>query len=482
MPLTAFKNITPRPPALYGVLTLLAGAVFFTVHLPTLGSSVEFLLADSGASLKLEALLDAGLRPAVDFGYNYGPLSAALSQWGYSLLGRTASAHLVLVALLCVGALTGLARCMARLENGWTGLVMAAVLAQAIVRNFGFNLTYGLEATCLLHALAFHLEGRRDRALMLAVLAALAKPSMGILYSALLVGWILLRSSGLRESWARLWPAVVTAVVALACSVAVLGLQSTLRIALPLSGMTHYGALEPPLTKLVNTLAAPPGVNFKYYLGSLSGFWILGSAVLVLGSLRSIPAAILQNVQAEVALSCSALHVAFTTLFFGPWATYLGLLVVGIFCVVTSRPLRWALVAIAVLGSKQMTAGAVAGWKERRPDPGLLGSWARPSERQEVDAVLRIAGSRPIYFVTTGYPEGAIPNSRGTRSWFVAPGMLSEPEQAAIVQEVRAAPVVAVGKVLGIGALQFDWLREALSGHTLQHDGEHFTVYVKDGP
>jgi hypothetical protein len=183
-----------------------------------------------------------------------------------------------------------------------------------------------------------------------------------------------------------------------------------------------------------------------------------------------------------VAVSCSALQVAFTTLFFGPWATYLGLLAVGLFCVVTSRPLRWALVTIAVLGSKQMTVGAVAGWKERRPDPSLLGSWARPSERQEVDEVLRIAGSRPIYFVTTGYPEGGFPNSRGTRSWFVAPGMISEPEQAAIVQEVRAAPVVAVGKVLGIGALQFDWLREALKGHTLQHDGEHFTVYVKEGP
>ncbi|KFE68372.1 hypothetical protein [Hyalangium minutum] len=482
MPHTPSSTTAPRPQALYVLPTLLAGAVFFVAHLPTLGATVDFLLADAGASLKLEALLDAGLRPAIDFGYNYGPLSAVASQLGYSLLGRTVTAHLILVALLCVGALTGLARCMARLENGWTGLVMSVVFAQAIVRNLGLNLTYGLEAACLLHALAFHLEGRRDRALMLAVLAALVKPSMGILYAGILVGWILLRSSGLRETWARLWPAAVTAVVALGCSMVVLGFQSTLRTALPLSGMTHYEALEPPLTKLVNTLAAPPGVNFKYYLGSLSGFWILGSVVLVLGSLRAIPAAILQNVQAEVGLSCAALHVAFATLFFGPWPTYLGLLAVGLFCVVTARPLRWVLVAIVVLGSKQMTSGAVASWKERRPDASLLGSWVLPSERQEVAEVLRIAGSRPIYFVTTGYPEGAIPNSRGTRSWFVAPGMISESEQAVIVQEVRAAPVVAVGKVLGIGALQFDWLREALSGHKLQHDGKHFTVYVKDGP
>lgn len=482
MPLTALSPITPRRPAPYVLSTLLAGAVFFAAHLPTLGASVDFLLADAGASLKLDALMDEGLRPAIDFGYNYGPLSAVLSQVGYSLLGRTVPAHLVLVALLCVGALTGLARCMARLENGWTALVMAAVFAQAIVRNLGLNLTYGLEASCLLHALAFHLEGRRDRALMLAVLAALAKPSMGILYAGILVGWILLRSPGLRESWRQLWPAAVTALLTLVGCMAVLGFQSTLHTALPLSGMTHYGALEPPLTKLTKTLLAPTGVNFKYYLGSLAGFWILGSAVLVLGSLRYLPAAILQNVQAEVGLSCMALHVAFTTLFFGPWPTYLGLLAVGIFCVVNPQPWRWALVALAVLGSKQMTAGAVASWKERHPDASLLGSWALASERREVDEVVRVAGSRPIYFVTTGYPEGAIPNSRGTRSWFVAPGMISAPEQAAIIQEVRAAPVVAVGKVLGIGALEFDWLRAALSGHALRHDGEHFTVYVKDGP
>jgi hypothetical protein len=471
-----------RPLAPHLLLTLLAGAVFFAVHLPTLASSVEFLLADAGASLKLEALLDAGLRPGVDFGFTYGPLSAVVGQLGYSLLGRTAPAHLFLVALLSVGALTGLARCMARLESGWTGLALALVFAQALVRNFGFNLTYGLEAACLLHALAFHLEGRRDRALMLAVLAALAKPSMGILYSALLAVWILLRSSGLREAWARLWPAAVTAVLALASCVAVLGFQSTLRTVLPLSGLTHYGALEPPLTKLVNTLVAPKGVNFKYYLGTLAGFWILGSVLLVLGALRSPRAVAGRNLQAEVGLTCAGLHLAFATLFFGPWATYLGLLAVGLFCVVEHKALRWALVAIAVLGSKQMTTGAVESWSARRPDASLLGSWAKRSERQEVDELLRIAGSRPIYFVTTGYPEGAFPGSRGTPSWFVAPGMISASEQATIVRDVQASPVVAVGKVLGIGALQFDWLRQALAAHTLRHDGEHFTVYVHDAP
>ncbi len=469
-----------RPLAPYLLVTLLAGAAFFAVHFPTLASSFEFLLADAGASLKLEHLLDAGLRPGVDFGYTYGPLSAVAAQLGYSALGLTAPAHLILVALLCVGALTGLARCMARLEHGWTGLVLAVIFAQPLVRNFGFNLTYGFESACLLHGLAFHLQGRRDRALMLAVLAALVKPSMGILYSAFLVGWIVLSASGLRAAWQQLRPAVISTAVALALCVAFLGFEGTLRTAIPLSGVAHYGALEPPLTKLVKTLVAPQGVNFNYYLGTLAGFWLVGSGVLLLGAVRSLRAARARSPQAEVAVTCAGLHLAFATLFFGPWQTYLGLLAVGLFCVVERAALRWALVAAVVLGSKQMTTASVASWRERSPDAQLLGSWVRPSERQELDELLRTAGSRPIYFLTTGYPEGAFPGSRGTPSWFVVPGMLTAAEQDAIVRDVRSSPVVAVGKVQGIGPLQFDWLRQALSGHTQQRDGALFTVFVTD--
>ncbi|HEX8699643.1 MAG TPA: hypothetical protein VF815_12445 [Myxococcaceae bacterium] len=469
-----------RPPASYLLLTLVAGAVFFAVHLPTLASSFEFLLADAGASLKVAHLLEEGLRPGVDFGYTYGPLSAVAGQVGYSVLGRTAPAHLFLVALLCVGALTGLARCMARLEHGWTGLVMAAVFAQPLVRNFGFNLTYGFESACLLHALAFHLAGRRDRALMLAVLAALVKPSMGILYSGILVGWILLSASGVRAAWAQLRPAAITAAVALALCVAFLGGPSVVKTAIPVAGVSHYGALEPPLTKLVRTLVAPQGVNFNYYLGTLAGFWLLGSGVLVLGAVRSLRAAWARSPQAEVAVTCAGLHLAFATLFFGPWQTYLGLLAVGLFCVVERQALRWVLVAAAVLGSKQMTTASVAGWKERRPDASLMGSWVRQSERQELNDLMHTASSRPIYFVTTGYPEGAFPHSRGTPSWFVVPGVPLSHEQEAIVRDVRASPVVAVGKVQGIGPLQFDWLRQALSGHTLERDGALFTVFVND--
>jgi hypothetical protein len=465
---------------LYLLLTVLAGAVFFAVHFPSLASTFEFLLGDAGASLKLDALLDAGLRPAVDFGYTYGPLSAVASQLGYSLIGRTAPAHLFLVGLLCVGALWGLARCMARLERGWTGLVMAALFAQPLVRNSGFNLTYGFEAACLLHALAAHLHGRRERALVWAVLAALVKPSMGILYSAILVGWILLRSLGPREAWRQLRPAVVTAALALGGCVVVLGWQSTLRTAIPLTGVTHYGALQPPLTKLLKTLVAPVGVNFNYYLGTLAGFWLLGSALLVLGALYSLRAVAQRSPQAEAGVSCAVLHVAFATLFFGPWQTYLGLLAIGLFCVVEHPALRWGLVAVALLGSKQMTMDAVPSWRERSPDARLLGTWARPSERQELDELLRLAGPRPLYFLTTGYPEGALPGSRGSRSWFVAPGMLTASEQEAIIREVRASPLVAVGKVQGIGPLQFDWLGQALSGHTLVRDGELFTVFVNE--
>ncbi|MCY1033015.1 hypothetical protein OV207_16205 [Corallococcus sp. BB11-1] len=473
----------PRPFSPSLLLALLVGAAFFALHYPTLASFPDFILADAGASLKLDVLLASELRPGVDFGYTYGPLSAVVSRIGYGLVGRTAPAHLALVALLSLGSILGLARCMARLETNWTGLAMALLCTQFFVRNFGFNLTYGLESACLLNALACHMEGRRDRALALAVLAALVKPSMGILYSALLVFWILRRVPGLREAWRQLRPAVVTATLALTACVAILGFQSTLRTAIPLVGAVHYSARGARFTRLITTLVAPSGVNFKYYLGTLAGFWILGTALLVLGAARALSGVRGNQPRAEVGVTCAVLHLAFTTLFFGPWQTYLGLLVVGVFCVVERGAFRWALVAIALVGSTEMVRAGIRGWKERTPDAHLLGTWVRPAERQEVNEVLRVVGSQPMYFLTTGFPEGLFPGSHGSRSWFVAPGVFSPAEQEAMSRDMRTSPVVVVSDLYqGAGILQWDWVRQSLTHHTRVHSGELFTVFVTGAP
>ncbi|WP_426733176.1 hypothetical protein [Myxococcus faecalis] len=457
---------------------------FFALHYPDRAALPSYLLTDAGASLKGDWLVESGLRPGVDFGYTYGPLSLVLGRATYGVLGRTATAHLFIVAVLSLFAFVGLARCLIRLEGGWTALVLALVLTQPLVSSFGFNLTYGAEAALLLHALAFHLEGRRRWALVLAVLAALVKPSMGLLYTALLVLWILKHAKGAREAWRQLWPGLLAGLSGLLVCVAVLGGMGTFRTALPLVGVVHYSARASSWTRLIESLVAPPGVNFRYYLGTLAGFWLAASVLLILGVLR--PRVIRGGVQGdtrfEVALTCAALHVAFATLFFGPWLNYLGLLLVGVLCAVEVRSARGALVMLVLVGSKALAVGAVGAWRERAPMPDRMGTWARPEEVRELEEVVRVADGRPVLFVTTGYPEGLVPGALATRSWFLVPGVLFPSEQEAIARQVRAAPVVVVPAAPMLDGLSREpWLEPSLAGHRAAFRGRMVDVLVMEG-
>ncbi|WP_163866254.1 hypothetical protein [Myxococcus eversor] len=59
-----------------------------------------------------------------------------------------------------------------------------------------------------------------------------------------------------------------------------------MRTTLPLVGVVHYAARANSLSRLVDSLVAPTGVNYRYYLGTLAGFWLVASVLLVLGAFR----------------------------------------------------------------------------------------------------------------------------------------------------------------------------------------------------
>lgn len=107
-------------------------------------------------------------------------------------------------------------------------------------------------------------------------------------------------------------------------------------------------------------------------------------------------------------------------------------LLVGLLCAVDLRAVHWSLVALALVGGKSFVKGAVNAWRERSDEPGLMGTRIPGfAPRRSVSWRTSFAWreGRPLFFVTTGYPEGLIPGISTSPSWFLVPGVRSPPSR-----------------------------------------------------
>ena len=450
---------------------------------------------DSGVDLTIHYLMGRGLRPTVDFGYIYGLLPLLFNRLWYGLLGRTpAAAHAATVAFnVAVG--WGLARFAAGLRVGTAGVALIALAMPDLLRPSTFVLVHVFEQALLVHALADQAGGRRGRALALATACAFVKPSMAYCFgAALLVATALdLRGAPPSAWWRALRPAAITGATLAALLAAAFGVGPLLATLTPGAGIRVYreGGYGFFSTE-GRHFWLRPGAGLMGYLRFEIGFWLAGTACLVVAGLAAArrtwhagsPGS--GPVRDEVIATCAVLHLAFVLGFFGnrwSWCYYFDVLVLGLAAAAgrgrREADLAWCLAAMMLLSDKAYFQMIRREWAELAPNPEACGLWMDARERSEWRRVLElIRAERPALLAEEEGAALLIPAFRPPVGAYFVPGHPVPSEVRRKAEQVDEARwVVVVGP---LGLRNFDrWpeLRAAAEGLEPAWEGETYRVY-----
>ncbi len=455
---------------------------------------------DYGLSLNAEFLVQHAYRPGVDFGYPYGPLSLIFGQLWFGLFGLTPHAFFSAMAICDLVFAVGLAQFAASMKFRGPALALIAVsLPFSILMDI--TLAHGLERVLIVWALAAQADRRRSYALALATGAALVKPSMGFVYGFLLLVFIVaeLWKKSKLTAWLlarEVQPAVLTAAVVLAASMALYGVSATFRLSLPLTGAELYRAANNGFfTGSGQGFWYFPGVHLGYYFGTAVAFWFAASVVLIAGGCSSAFAmlAFFRNSEEpsparELTLFCALLQLAFITLFFGnnsSWTSYPYLLVMGVGAMTLwskySEKLVWPLIVLGVVGQKGMIDQNLHAWFNTAPSIATAGLWANPGERQEWTQVRGLAkGNSSVVLVYDGSAQLLFAGMAPLVGVTLVRGETTSSELTRKIDQISAARIAIVPEVPNSLGFLNGWpeFKDQLSKWgTVAFKGEYFTVY-----
>jgi hypothetical protein len=466
----ACESVRPNPARRHSHLISLAvwalfAAVFaglVVVRWPSIFSFVAFGFRDQGSFVTLESLTEKHLRLGVDVGYTYGLLPVLLQHVFSPLLGRGyrlilgfGVAHLAAMAVFW----TLLWRRLGMSLEVLTAVVLLSPLAaisvpvpaQALLQ---LSIVFGL--LCLL-------AGRLPEALVIALIGWLSVPSLTIVLTVLVCGWMV------PAWWGRPQPRgisvllgwVLPGLAASAGLVLLLGFRfgwdSLWSTILPTGGAAVYRAMHFGIFADGWHYLHPPGARLGYYLGTKVGWWILGTLLLTLVAARAATQMWSESRVSGLGafvVSCWVLHVAFILVAFGSGyhtMYYDPILVAGVLAglsTVSARPLRMAalasFVALGVLGQTTAFREARRDWTDshRFPSTGFL--YAPASFESEWRPILEAASTQKVLLLSYGngvrefFPQVTTPNS-----WFLLPGLLKDREHRELLAQIREADVVA---------------------------------------
>ncbi len=452
--------------SIFGLLGLASAALAALLWPMALGFDL-FAFGDPGNTLIVESLQDRGFRPNVDFCHPYGLLVLAVGRLWFRTFGATPLAYRGLMAVLNVLVLWGLARFLAAIRAGAVGLSLVLLSLLYVAPATEPGPVYGLEKVFLIHALAEHARGRRSAALAFCTADLFVKQTMAYIYGLALVLAIAADLVRRRERSAAAWlrPLLPAAAVGLAmfiACIALYGLTPTLDSYLfPfVKGGQHYrlegyGFFGP----YGRNFYAPAGAKIGYYLGTIAGFWIAGSLVLLLATVAALltrPTPTTSDdprISNELVLSCGAMQLAFIFVFFAhtwSWKYYLFALVLGL--VATGRrfpklvPILGGLVAMLALMLGRTLAGEVAHESQLTRGPETHGLWIRPDDRVAFEKLRKATvGTRPVVLDYCGGLPILFPDlfQPPTTLWMVR-GCALPTEVERLRAEVRSAEVVVV--------------------------------------
>ena len=387
--------------------------VLCIVSVPSTFSFDNWAFGDYGSELTIQYLSREGYRPSIDFFYHYGLLPILAGNVWFGALGITPIAYFAASFLCGLLMARGLARFAVALELTPVGIAfLIASLPLAILPAYP-HLAHSIEAVLFCNALAEQASGKHSRALALVTAAVFAKPSLAYVFGLVLLSIIALQARHDKGSLSRqffqlILPAACTASILTITLAIVYGPQALLKTVMPIKGAFLYKLVNYGLGSVARFLH-PPGVEINFYLGTITGFWGLGSFwLIVCGALlfptlwnrsngdRSVQAA------KEIVVTSSLLHLAFIFLAFGnpfSWQYYSYILVMGVAATsVWQHFPRYAVGALAILavtGQKSRAISAFKQWHETASSQDTAGLWASPDERAEWQGVMRAIAQHP---------------------------------------------------------------------------------------
>ncbi|MHB1557180.1 MAG: hypothetical protein ACYC61_06855 [Isosphaeraceae bacterium] len=417
----------------------------------------DFAAMDQGANLTLQRLLDRGLTPAVDFGYQYGLLPLVAGRAWFGLLGRTPGAYAAAMLVFDLVIAWGLARIAHTMRAGPAGIALfICAMPLCTLANY-INLAHAAEAALIALALADHAAGRRSRALAILTACLFVKPTMAYVYGFLLVV-LILRSAGFRGLIRAALPAAAVGLVLLAALIARFGPQSVVHSLLPLRGAAAYKSVHYGFFFGVGrTFWLPDGVRPRHYIFTPAGHYLVGSVLLVAAAVASAwklarrPA--VGNLSAEIVACCGIMHAAFLTLFYGDrmsYTYYYYVLIAGLVALSTRGP-RWAaavalIAAAALIGHKDYASWTRIHWRDSRPHAETFGLYANADYLDEWRQVRRVLGDSPGTFITNngGCMELFLPQLGDAEDVFLTPGWPLPAEYQRKLDRIAAAEFVLV--------------------------------------
>lgn len=390
-----------------------------------------------------------------------------------------------------------LARIVMRLRLGPLGIMIMIVgLGYAVQATYP-NLSQALEAALLCQALAAQSLGSKSRALAFSSAAVLAKPSMGYLYSLLLLILIALelrgRSSNRVRSWVRtLAPAVIIFGILVAIVAVDFGLLPLIHSLFPITGMRTYRDLHFGFfTGVGRRFWYPAGGTWFYYFVTPSGFWIVATLYLIAAGLRALRRAFAggfatMSASDEIVITCAVLHLMFVALFFGnqwSWVYYSYLLVLGVAVSadISAFDRRIAL-PLCMLGMVSWTVGSAwlyKGWTTLRPSAVTAGLWASAPEKSEWTHVLAsVHGHSTTTFDSRGAAGLLFQQIQPPVTLFLVRGLTTGPEVRRKVAQIAGVSrlVIPLGNGPCYKMPTAPRLRSALKDFTPLWTGKYFEV------
>ena len=443
--------------ALFGVEIVLLGIVWFPLSM----SLDAFGFCDWGANLTLQYLVSHGYRPTIGFGYLYGLLAVLAGQVWLGLFTNTPGAYEAWVLACNLLIAVALARIAARLRFGPFGIAIMIVGIGYGVQETYLNFAHAIEAVLICQALAEQTLGNRPRALVFSSAAVLAKPSMGYVYSLLLLiliaGGIRGRESGRMRSLVHaLAPAVI--VFATLCAVLIFdfGFVPFLRTVLPLTGMRvyrsrHFGFF----TGSGRLFWYDPAGSWFYYFGTVAGFWIFETVYLVAAAIVSARRRLTgskPSARDELIIICALLHLTFITLFFGnrwSWSYYSYLPLIGVAAAADLGPAyRRTAAALVMVGAISWIPPALFFkhlWTTHRRAAATAGLWASPRQIKEWKRALdTVDDRRATVLDSRGAADLLFPQFGKPTSLYLVPGLTLPAEMKRRLDQIARAELLVV--------------------------------------
>ena len=468
------------------------------LQLPLTLDFSSFMLMDQGSNLTVQKLLDRGLIPTVDFGYQYGLLALLIGRTWFALLGRTPEAYAAAMLIFNLLIAWGLARCAYALRAGPVGITLILFTMLATTLGSYINLAHACEATLICHALAEHANGRRPRALALLTASLFAKPVMAYLYGFLIV-LLIVRRGGILGLMRSAPAAIAIGALLLTGLATWFGLEPALQTLLPLRGAEAYRIVNHGFFfGIGRSFWLFDGVTPRHYLFTPAGHYLVGSVVLVAAAIASIwrlvrrPAAI-DDTNAELIACCGIMHLSFLTSFYGAWASwtyYYYILIIGLVAVAARgrrSAILIALVAVAALaGYKDAVTNIKHQWLHKISTADTYGLWAHTDFREEWRQIKEILKDKPASYIANngGCLELFEPQFADAEDVFLTPGWPIPIELERKVRQITMAEIVVISKVGCVRPMLDLWpeFREALSGFELARSTQRFLIYVRKPP